>query len=461
MSQTPVPPARRTPPAGVAAGPGRRVVLHGVGGAATALALGFPRVAVIRPPAPATGPSNARTVVVRPAGPATAGVCYAASNVFGRERMAAWRAAGGTHVLLPVFWDRWQDRPGTAVRPAALAEFLGWVADARAFGLRVISEVDSGSSPDFYRDTAPRYRNQAGTGYDADGDRYRDVVFSATARRMVGDFTTAAVRALLRARALDTTDTIRVGGGPVGEVNYPSGHWATPAGDSPSWWCFSDPAQTGRDLAAGQRRSPAPGVVPLARTAPGRRATAPDQALLDWYSGSLTNQLRWSVGLLRGAGWRGRLHALHPSWGVRDSRGSADLNWRFEMAQGTHWSAQLAAYPDGQVFPWCTWANRGPEVPHPTEDGQLSPAQYLAKLARARGPMANYLVAENAAGADGAELARMFGDPGAGLPALGYRGAMWVSYDDLVANRPGGPSLRALSGYARTRRSMVLPVQAV
>lgn len=369
---------------------------------------------------------------------------YAVSDAYTLAQMAMWKASGGTHVLLPVYWDRWQTEVGGAAVPSSVEEWRSWVATARAVGLRVITEFNYASSPGFYRDFAPRYQNQAGVSFVDDGDAYRDVVFSATARSLVGGFFSAVFAALTSPTDFDLVDTVRVGGGPVGELNYPSGHTSSPAPQTPSWWCFSQAAQTGADLASGQTPSPVPGAYPFQTTPPGSTATAQDTLLYTWYSDALVNQMRWEIGLLR-RGWSGLVHVLHPSFGVRYSRGSGDLNWRFEMAQGADWARQMDAYPDRGVYPWCTWANRAADANPCTEDGQKSPVQYLAELASTRGDLPSGLLGENAAGATDADMTLMWTDPVQGLIPLGYRGVMWVSYDDLTSANPGSASLSALT----------------
>ncbi|GAB7191081.1 hypothetical protein NUM3379_17880 [Kineococcus sp. NUM-3379] len=357
---------------------------------------------------------------------------YVIASAYTLEEMRDWKARGGTHVLLQVFWDRWLTAAGAGVNAHAVAEYRGWLANARAAGLRVIGEISTAATPAYVRDRVPPFRSQTGALYT--DEAIRDWVFTAIGRQYVAEFLAKSFAALNQSGDWDLVDTMRVGGLGMGELNYPSSRHGSGGGQI-VWWSHGDAAQTGNGLAAGMVRSPHPGEWAYRNTPVGSAATARDEALAAWHVDALTRWMTWLVAQHRAAGWKGHVHVLHPSWGVRYERGAGDLNFRYETAQGTSWGVQMDAYPDANVHPWQTWANRAADADPTTDMGAKSPVQYLKKLAEARGR--TLLGAENAAFSSEAELTRTFTSTTDGAVGLGYAIYMHVCYADLRSGAAG------------------------
>jgi hypothetical protein len=400
-----------------------------------------------------TGVSSGATAPSSTQMRATTGVgVYAISSAYTQAQMQAWKNAGGTHVLLQMFWDRWQTSQGGAVVASALAEWRGWVSTAKTVGLRVITELDVAAPPSWFTAAAPRFRQQGGTDFTGNGDTTRDFVFSSVTRGFYADFA-AKVFASLTSSDLASIDLWRVGGGPLGELTYPDPHAVNADGVGWDWWLGSAAAQSGTNRVATIGAPPQTGTYPGASKAPGISWDSADVALNDWYQNAMVDFMTWWIAQHRAGGWTGVINVLHASWGVRPTRGTGDSVYRNEAAAGTDWARQMDAYPDAGVAPWCTWANRASDG---TGDGDLSPALYLAKLAAARG-RAWGLVAENASGASNAEMDRIFTSTSDGVlqAPTPYRGLMWVAYDTLT----GGGSGDATLANATTRMGQ-LPADA-
>jgi hypothetical protein len=260
------------------------------------------------------------------------------------------------------------------------------------------------------------------------------VVFSRTARAFIADYINK-VFDILTEKDLSVVDLFRVGGGPLGELSYPPSRFT--GRRTPDWWMFSAPAQTSVDLAIGLSPAPEIGTFPGRRVPRGAPWGEFDMTLNDWYQNALIDYLRFLVALHRSGAWSGLLSVLHPSWGVRPTLGTGDDVYRSEAAQGTDWGRQMDAYPDQNCVPWCTWSNRASDG---ATEGALSPVQYLKKLADARGRSWG-LMGENASQALTTEMHMMFTDVDQGMMPLGYRGMLWVSYDDLVHGAAEQPTM--------------------
>jgi hypothetical protein len=193
-------------------------------------------------------------------------------SVFDADTLAqkqGWRAAGGTHCNISAEWSQLQPAAG-ALDSTAVTALQTQFAEAATAGLRVTFSFSTHYTPDFARAGAPRFRNQAATDWapasNVAGDNVIDAVFSATARTYIADFMTR-VWAALTASQRAMIDQIRIGGGPYGELHYPT------VSTGPDWWSFSAPAQTGTGLATGQTVCPLPGHLPWGWTTGGLLST--------------------------------------------------------------------------------------------------------------------------------------------------------------------------------------------
>ena len=361
---------------------------------------------------------------------------YSVSNIDTLTKAQAWKTAGGTHVLVPFYWDRLQTTQGGALVGSALIEVKGWLANARAAGLGIIAEINIASTPSWYQTAIPVYKNQAGTTYsDA---QQRDAIWSQTARIAIADFI-GKVFAAMSPADLAGVVTFRVGGGYENELSLPNSHTNDPSGTQPSYWCYSA-AANGTDLATGMTavtsiQSSTGLSYPYQSTAAGTAGSTNDRAFQAWLTDSVSKYMLFLIKQHRDSGWKGTLHILLPSFGYRAVVTDSDTNNRFELAQGCDWDYHMSQFPDGNVFPWCTWGNRDNNATVNT-DADLSPSIYMHQLAVARN-LDSFMLCENAAGASDTDMTRMWTDTAKGVVPLGYKGVMWVSWDDLNSGTNG------------------------
>jgi hypothetical protein len=281
--------------------------------------------------------------------------------------------------------------------------------------------------------SAPRFKNQHGTEWapisNINGDNVVDVVYSATARTMVLDFM-SRVWAALSTSERSLIETIHIGGGTFGELHYP------PVGSTPHWWSYSAPAQTGTGLATGQVVCPVPGHVP----GNGSPWTANDTAFANWHTQSLTNYMVWQIETVRSLGYLGACHVLHPSFGLRSNWTQVDFGWREQVAEGTNWNAQIAAYPPG-VWPHSTWGDGIDPFTPPAVDSDKASWRKLLELAQLNNKT-SLLSCENTGGDDLNAMNRMFGVDGS-MTSGRFKGTVWLNYNSLVSTG----SLDDLSGH--------------
>ncbi|GAB7191082.1 hypothetical protein NUM3379_17890 [Kineococcus sp. NUM-3379] len=172
----------------------------------------------------------------------------------------------------------------------------------------------------------------------------------------------------LMARLGSGFDLVRTGGGPFGELSYP---WARDRQGryENAYWAFD---------AGAARENPVPGFVPGAGGVDERAA-----AFLDWYLDALVEFQNWQVAAVRGAGHRGDVAVLYPSYGMRpgdfeaavatglDGSSSPEVNG--EVQRGYDFRRQIAALADERAVVYGTWGENPAVVAH------------LAELARSRG----------------------------------------------------------------------------
>jgi len=336
--------------------------------------------------------------------------------------LATAKAAGATHGLVEVFWDQCQTTTAGAVDATGVQAHIGRVLAA---DLKVCLRVSLQYIPSFVDTAAVKFRRNGGVDHNpgnVSGNNARDWVWSASTRALVDDFLTKLFNQLTWSQI----ERVQLGGGPAGELQYPDS-------DGTQWWGYSSPAQTGTDLAAGQTVCPVPGHVPST----GTTWVANDVSFAAWYTQSLTNWMLWLIGRHR-AYFSGPIWVMHPGAGLRRTSqtptGSQALNYRVNVAKGVDWFAQVAAYPDANVHPYCTWA----DSPHffaagaysDVNDGDAAPWYHLLRVARAAGRQAR-IWGENTGGQSNTDMDRVFSAVGA--VGHGYQGLTWLSHVTLTA----------------------------
>jgi hypothetical protein len=336
--------------------------------------------------------------------------------------MATAKANGATHALVEVQWNTCQTTLGGAVSVTATQTQID---QALALGLKVCLRVSPQYIPTFVDTAAVKFRRNGAVDWNptiSGGGSVRDWVWSASTRALLDDFLTKLFNQLTWSQI----ERVQLGGGPFGELSYPTS-------DGTQWWGFSAPAQTGTDLAAGQTVAPLAGHVPST----GTTWTSDDIAFDAWYRTSLKNFMTWLIGRHR-AYFSGPIYVMHPGAGLRPvsqtpTSSSQALNYRVNVASGLDWAGQIAAYPDADVHPYSTWADSAhfwpPDPFSDVNDGNAAPWYHLLRTARAAG-RANHIWGENTGNNTNLDMDRVFTD---GAVAHGYQGLGWLSHSSLAS----------------------------
>lgn len=369
-------------------------------------------------------PITATTVTTRDVDFLRAGSALDVVGVFNASSLAnkqSWKAAGGTHVVVQAIWDQLQLSAGAALDATALAALHQQFTDAAAAGLRVLFEAAFHYVPSWAASGIPQFKDQAGVQWSSGspGMNVRDWVWTQTGWDYVRDFQ-AKVWAQLTPVERALIDTVRVGVGHYGETQFPPVGSTNPY----QWWGFSAAAQSGTGIASDQGVCPVPGYSPFTGN------VTSDGLFVAWYRASMTNRLRALVSHVRAQGWTGRIHVLHPSYGVRSNWTSSDAGYREQNAMGVDWGHQMAyGYPDAHTWPWSTWVDGGPGFAGGVVDSDKEPWRYLAELAR-KYRRGRYLWGENTGGQTNAQMDAVFRS---GALAGQYTGIVWLDWGTLNA----------------------------
>lgn len=339
------------------------------------------------------------------------------------QELATAKANGATHALVQAVWDQLQTVSGGTVNAQPVADAIG---RAKAAGLEVCLEVALQYPPAFVTAGVPKFQNQAGaqwSGGQGSGDDIRDWVWSQVGRSFVGDFLTKLFAQIPWAGV----DRVRLGGLQKGELQFPGD------GQSPQWWCFSAPAQTGVGLAGGMSAAPTAARVPST----GTTWTDDDVIFYAWYRQSMNNWLAWLIAQHRRY-FDGPIWVMHPGAGLRSvsqtpTSAGQGTNWRINASKGLDWDAQMAAYPDAQVWPYSTWADGThfwpPAWADDVNDGNAAAWYHLLRVSKKYG-RAGRIWGENTGGQSNADMDRVFRS---GAVAYGYQGMAWMSHSSLAS----------------------------
>jgi hypothetical protein len=355
-------------------------------------------------------------------------------NVDGRH-FAAERAAGFASVTVVVGWNDAEPTPGDFSAPY-LDHLSAEVRAARRAGLAVSLDPGLQYAPAwvFALPGGTRFVDQYGaafTGAPGSGDDVANAVTDPAVRRAEAGYLAGLARALPRGLLA----SVRVGGGPDGELRYPD---ATYGGRSDCWWAFD---------ASTLARATDPGWVPGTGTA------AQARSFLVAYNARLAAYGAWLDATVR-RDLRTTTLLMLPGWGERPGVATAEVASRLtlgddEFNSGADWPAQLAAVvrrsgadASGTVA-YTTWLDAPAWAPSPAGE---SPVAYLAGLARADGLR---LGGENTGGGAAATYAlclaraRAFGlvvfnwmDEAAVVGASDGAGA-GVTFDEIRRDRTG------------------------
>jgi hypothetical protein len=356
------------------------------------------------------------------------------------ERASALMAAGVSHVVLSVSWDRFQPTPH-ALDKAYVAQVRAEADAYRAAGLRLVLGLGVQYPPDWLRKQPDaRFINQHGDAY-IDRSPGKDVVnfvFNDLLRERQRDY----LAALFAQLGADWAG-VRLGGGWYGEINYPDVSFA---GKNNCYWAFDPLAQGAKPgLPSGLSPCPVPGWKP------GGPVVDPASARLfaDWYLDSLKHYHDWQIATVR-EHYAGPLMMLYPSWGIRPGQleaaiaanlaGTTPAEKNGEVQRGFDFERFIDGIRDPQVWVQCTWLDANPAWSDDasSDPARWSPPKYLAHLARRHNPPLR-VSAENTGGG---------GMPALGLSAsriqnLGISAFYWAFGPDLFDGQP--PELLDLS----------------
>jgi hypothetical protein len=273
------------------------------------------------------------------------------------------RRRGIRLVLLELSWARAEPDPGRFDRTylaAARRQLGAW----RSQGLQVALNYGLHEAPAWLlaRPNA-RFVNQDGDAWSGD---QANLVWAKEYRRDAERYTARVFAELVTGFA-----TVRVGGGPLGELGYP-GVRRSDGSIENRYWAFDG---------AAARTNPAPGWKPC-DPAPAERV----RRFLDWYLDALVDFQNWQVATVRRS-YPGTIAVLYPSWGIRPGDlevaaaaglcGRSRVERSGEIQRGYAHARQIGALTDPAVAVWGTWMENTATIARLAE---LADTRGLAKM---------------------------------------------------------------------------------
>ena len=335
-------------------------------------------------------------------------------------------AAGVKVVTLSVAWRQAEPTAGH-FDTAYGASIRRQIAAARNRHLAVIADPGLQFPPGwvFALPGGTRFKDQYGdvfTGAVPSGNDVANGVTDPAVRSAMGSYLSWLGGQIPRGQLWG----VRQGGGPLGELRYPSGSYA---GHTNCWWAYD---------ASTLARSPVPGWRP------GTGTTDQAKKFLMAYNGNLTLFAQWMNGQFK-ADFATRSLIMLPGWGQRPGTSGAVVASRLthsadEFNQGLDWQTQLTALPDkAHAVAYTTYLDAALVRLTP----QLEPpVAYLATLAKASRV---HLGGENTGTPSVAALS-------VSLKRARYYGLSVVNWMDearLLNPRSGQPTLAILNSEAR------------
>jgi hypothetical protein len=281
------------------------------------------------------------------------------------QNFAAEKAAGISYVTIDVPWASAEPSDGV-FDTAYIATVRAEIAAARALGLQVVLGPGLQYAPSWVFDLpgGTQFVDQYGDvfgGPGTSGNSVANAVTDMAVRSAEGAYL-SWLGSRLPGRELAA---VRLGGGPFGEMRYPSGSYG---GNTDCFWAYD---------ASSQAVSPVPGWVPGTGTA------AQASIFLNWYNGDLTSYGDWLDQALATDFATDEL-VLLPGWGERpgvaEEETSSLLTMGYdEFSEALDWADLLPSLPDrANVIAYTTYL----DAPSVEQTAQLEdPADYIASLA--------------------------------------------------------------------------------
>jgi hypothetical protein len=348
------------------------------------------------------------------------GVLGVSGNYFSQER-----SAGIGAVTINVGWNEAEPSLG-GFSTSYLESLKTEIAAAQSAGLAVVLDPGLQYPPAwvFSLPGGTRFVNQYGdvfTGAEASGDNVPNGVTDLAVRDAEGNYLAWLGSNFSPGEIIG----VREGGGPLGELSYPSPDYNR---HTNSFWAYDTSTQSA---------SPVPGWVP------GTGSAAQAQSFLDAYNAALDSYGEWLNSQLA-LDFATNVLVMLPGWGERpgdltnEVASLLTLNMP-EFNEGLDWMDILDSLPDpsGSVA-YTTWL----DAPTNGPTSQLEdPADYIASLATASHLR---LGGENTGNGTIADLNLSFDR----AKALNYYILQWMDEAQLISSGsgqdPGGPTFRLL-----------------
>jgi hypothetical protein len=341
-------------------------------------------------------------------------------NYFSQER-----AAGIGAVTINVGWNDAEPSPGT-FSSSYLSSLQAEIAAARSAGLSVVLDPGLQYPPSwvFSLTGGTRFVDQYGdvfTGSEGSGNDVANAVTDLAVRNAEGSYLAWLGSHIQPGEIIG----IREGGGPLGELSYPSNDYD---GHTNSFWAYD---------ASTQATSPVSGWTP------GTGSAIQARTFLDAYNAALDSYGSWLNGEL-GADFATNVLVLLPGWGERPGDVANEVASLLtlnspEFNEGLDWPDLLDSLPDASnSVAYTTWL----DAPTYGQTTQLEdPADYIASLA------ATYnlrLGGENTGDGTITAMTLCFDR----AEELGYYIVQWMNEPQLISSgsglNPGDPTLAQL-----------------
>jgi hypothetical protein len=268
-------------------------------------------------------------------------------------------------VTLTIGWNDAEPNPNQ-FSAAYLGGIDSEINSARDSGLDVILDVGIQYPPSWILalNSASRFVDQYGdvfSGTPSSGNDVANTITDPAVRLALASY----LEWLGSQLPLNNVYAIRVGGGPDGELRYPSAEFN---GHTDCFWAYDVDTQTG---------SPVPGWTP------GSGTIADASAFLAYYDQNLTDYESWLTAQI-GSDFGGLTQLLMlPGWGERPGEVAQGTNSLLtahldELNLGLDWTSQLSAIANpSRTIVYTTWLDAPSNGPTPTTE---DPADYLAYL---------------------------------------------------------------------------------
>jgi hypothetical protein len=345
------------------------------------------------------------------------GVLGVSGSYFPQERVAGIGA-----VTINVGWNEAEPSPET-FSSSYLSSLQAEIAAARSAGLSVVLDPGLQYPPSwvFSLSGGTRFVDQYGdvfTGNENSGDNVANGVTDLAVRDAEGKYL-AWLGSQIQPHEIIG---VREGGGPLGELAYPSNDYH---GHTNSYWAY--------DVST-QATSPVPGWTP------GTGSAVQARAFLNVYNVALDNYGSWLNGEL-GADFATNVLVLLPGWGERPGGAASEVASLLTLNmpafnEGLDWSNLLDSLPDASnSVAYTTWL----DAPTYGQTPQLEdPANYIASLAS---PYHLRLGGENTGDGTLATVTLCFDR----AKELSYYIVQWMDESQLMSPRSGrdqsGPTL--------------------